>query len=120
MAVLEIDERSTIKIFPYVKPNYLVCTNLFRDSIRRNAHPEFISSVINKTLPKETKLILNADDLISSSLGQDNERLYFVIDKLETDLTQSINIINDMRVCPKCNTKLEYNYVLPKNSKLLN
>lgn len=111
VAVLEIDERSTIKIFPYVKPNYLVCTNLFRDSIRRNAHPEFISSVINRTLPKETKLILNADDLISSSLGQDNERLYFAIDKLETDLTQSINIINDMRVCPKCNTKLEYNYV---------
>lgn len=111
VAVLEIDERSTIKIFPYVKPNYLVCTNLFRDSIRRNAHPEFISSVINKTLPKETKLILNADDLISSSLGQDNERLYFAIDKLETDLTESINIINDMRVCPKCNTKLEYNYV---------
>src|SRR5574344_398569 len=67
IAVLEIDERSSLKVYPYVKPNYLLCTNLFRDSIRRNAHPEYISSIINKQLPKETTLILNADDLISSS-----------------------------------------------------
>ena len=111
IAVLEIDERSSPKVYPYVKPTYLICTNLFRDSIRRNANPEFISSLINKELPKETKLILNADDLISSSLGKENEKVYFSIDKLDTDLTESINIINDMRICPKCNTRLKYNYV---------
>lgn len=111
IAVLEIDERSSPKIYPYVKPTYLICTNLFRDSIRRNANPEFISGLINKELPKETKLILNADDLISGSLGKENEKVYFAIDKLDTDLTESINIINDMRICPQCNTKLKYNYV---------
>lgn len=112
IAVLEIDERSSLKVYPYVKPNYLVCTNLFRDSIRRNAHPEYISSIINKQLPKETTLILNADDLISSSLGTtENKKVYFGINKLDTDLEESINIINDMRICPKCNTKLKYNYV---------
>lgn len=111
IAVLEIDERSSIKIYSYVTPTYLICTNLFRDSIRRNAHPEFIVDVINKKLPKETTLILNADDLISSSLGNENKKVFFGIDKLDTDLEQSINIINDMRICPKCNTKLKYNYV---------
>lgn len=115
IGVLEIDERSSPKVFPYVKPTYLVCTNLFRDSIRRNAHAEFILDIINKNLPKETKLILNADDLISSSLGingeEINARTYFAIDKLDTDLKESINIINDMRICPKCHTKLKYNYV---------
>lgn len=111
IAVLEIDERSSPKIYPYVKPTYLICTNLFRDSVRRNANPEFISGLINKELPKETKLILNADDLISGSLGKENEKVYFAIDKLDTDLTESINIINDMRICPQCNTKLKYNYV---------
>ena len=111
VGILEVDERSSIKVYSYITPTYLVCTNLFRDSIRRNAHPEFILSIINKALPKETKLVLNADDLISSSLGSENERVYFAIDKLDTDRTESINIINDMRVCPKCNTKLEYNYV---------
>lgn len=111
VAVLELDERSSPKVFPYMKPTYLVCTNLFRDSIRRNAHPEFILNVIKKYLPEETNLILNADDLISSSLGSTNNKAYFAIDKLDTDKTESINIINDVRICPKCHAKLKYNYV---------
>lgn len=111
VAVLEVDERSSIKVYSYITPTYLVCTNLFRDSIKRNAHPEFIFNIINGALPKETKLILNADDLISSRLGNGNKAVYFAIDKLPTDKTESVNIINDMRVCPKCHTKLKYNYV---------
>lgn len=111
VGILEVDERSSLKVYSYVKPTYLICTNLFRDSIRRNAHTEFISSIINQALPKETKLILNADDLISSSLGKENEKVYFAIDKLDSDRKESVNIINDMRVCPKCYTRLEYNYV---------
>ena len=111
VAVIELDERSSPKVFPYMTPTYLVCTNLFRDSIHRNAHPEFILNVINKYLPEETNLILNADDLISSSLGSANNKTFFGIDKLDTDKTESINIINDVRVCPKCHTKLKYNYV---------
>lgn len=111
IAVFEIDERSSIKIYKYVKPNYIVCTNLFRDSIRRNAHPEYIFNIINDTIPEEATLILNADDFISGSLGKNNKKIYFGIDKLETDLEESINLINDVRVCPKCHTKLVYNYV---------
>ena len=42
VGVLEMDERSAARIFPSTKPNYLVVTNLFRDSMRRNAHPEYI------------------------------------------------------------------------------
>ena len=107
-----MDERSSLKVLPNMKPTYLLCTNLFRDSIRRNAHPEFIFDIINKAIPEDTKLILNADDLISSQLGTEkNEKTYFSIDKLSTDLTESINIINDVRICPKCSSKLKYNYV---------
>lgn len=112
IAVIEMDERSSLKVLPSMKPTYLLCTNLFRDSIRRNAHPEFIFDIINKAIPEDTKLILNADDLISSQLGTEkNEKTYFSIDKLSTDLTESINIINDVRICPKCSSKLKYNYV---------
>ena len=58
------------------------------------------------------KFILNADDLISSRLGTSkNLRTYFAIDKLDTDLKEAINIINDVRICPNCSTKLQYNYV---------
>ena len=110
IAVFEVDERSSLKIYPYVKPTYLICTNLFRDSIYRNAHPQYIFSIINKAIPKETKLILNADDLISSNLGKENEKVYFSIGKQPTDVEHTPNIINDMQVCPNCNTKLKYNY----------
>lgn len=111
IAVFEIDERSAPKIYPYLKPDYLVCTNLIRDSIRRNAHPEYIFNVINQYLPKKTKLILNADDLISSQLGKENDKVYFGIAKMDTDFKKCENIINDISICPVCHTKLQYNYI---------
>jgi UDP-N-acetylmuramyl tripeptide synthase len=111
IAVFEIDERSSVRIYPYVKPNYLLCTNLFRDSIRRNAHSEYILDIISKYVPKSTKLVLNADDLVSSRIAPENERVYFGIEKMESDLPESINIVNDMRLCPVCNSELEYDFV---------
>ena len=111
LAVFEIDLRIDLKIYQYVTPTYLVCTNLFRDSLKRNAHTEFISNILTNNIPKETKLILNGDDLIVSNLATNNERVYFGIDRLETDLDKCENIVRDITVCPKCDTKLEYDFV---------
>lgn len=111
IAVFEIDERSSKLIYPYVKPTYAVCTNLFRDSIHRNAHAEFIFRIISDSLPPESHLVLNADDLISAGLAPDNKRSYFSIARMNTDLPESINIINDMRICPRCHHTLTYRYV---------
>lgn len=111
LAVFEIDERSAVKIYPYVTPTYLVCTNLFRDSLKRNAHTEFIASILTNNIPKETKLVLNGDDLIVSNLAPENERVYFGIDRLTTDTEECENIVRDMAVCPKCDSKLEYDFV---------
>ena len=111
VAVLEVDERSSNKVYPYITPTYLVCTNLFRDSMLRNAHTEFISGILTKYIPKETKLILNGDDLISSNIAPSNERVYFGIDRLDTDTDKCINIVNDVAICPKCNSKLNYDFV---------
>lgn len=111
IAAFEIDERSAVRVYPYLKPNYLLITNLSRDSIMRNAHPEYISNLLTKYIPKETKLILNADDLISSSVAPNNKRVYFGIDKMDTDVDKRINIVSDLQICPKCNSKLEYKYL---------
>ena len=110
-AVFEIDERSSQRIYKYVHPDYAVCTNLFRDSIQRNAHPEFIFSFIDSALPDDTHMILNADDPISSQLKKNNRRSYFSIGRLPGDRDDCINIINDMRACPYCGGKLEYEFV---------
>ena len=108
---LEVDERFSRLILPFIKPDYLVVTNLFRDSIKRNAHPEYIFSILDTYVPKTTKLILNADCLQSSQLLKDNERVYFSIDKLPTDVTECVNLINDFSFCPKCNEKLKFNFL---------
>ena len=113
IAVLEVDERSSMYIYPYVKPTYAVVTNLFRDSLKRNAHSEYIFDIINKALPNTSTLILNADDLISNRMKKEdaNNKVFFGIDQLYTDRSESVNIVNDARICPNCYTKLRYNYV---------
>ncbi len=79
-------------------PDYLLCTNLFRDSYKRNAHAEFISSVLNSQIPKHTKLILNGEDLISNHLAMGNERCYFGI-RCPDGHSSSDNIIKDIVAC---------------------
>ena len=111
IAVIEVDERSSAKIYQELKPTYILVTNLFRDSLKRNAHSEFIFNIINKVVPEESILICNSDDLISNRLGKNNKKVYFGIEKLETDTNESINIINDARICPICSSKLKYEFV---------
>ena len=106
MAVLEIDERSAPKIYPYVRPNYILITNLFRDSIMRNAHPGYIADILSRNLPRESKLILNADDLISCGVAEENDRCYFGIGRMPGDVTDCVNLLNDMHICPRCAGKL--------------
>ena len=111
IAVLEVDERSSLLIYPYLKPDYLVCNNIMRDSLKRNAHTEFISYIISSALPASTKLILNADDLIASSLntkGQD--AVYFGLEAAIPEITEPQHI-RDIVYCPKCGGLLQSEYV---------
>ncbi len=111
-AVLEVDERSSLHIYKHITPTYFICSNLFRDSVMRNAHTEFIFSMINDYLPKETKLILNGDDIISSRLGKgaNESRIFFGVDKLANEQTEDYNIINDGRACPECGAKMIFDF----------
>lgn len=110
MAVLEVDERSSKRVYPFIHPDMTVITNLFRDSLMRNAHPEFIAGFLNESFPPDSKLILNADDLISSGVAPDNPRVTFGIERMEGDVVDCVNRLNDLRVCPKCFGKLEFDY----------
>ncbi|MDR0917583.1 MAG: MurT ligase domain-containing protein [Oscillospiraceae bacterium] len=110
VAVFEVDERYSPKILPSVEPKLVIVTNLFRDSVMRNAHPEFIISFLTRAIPDSAKLLLNADDPISNALRPDLPRAYFGIRRMESDVTECVNLINDCRVCPKCGAELLYEY----------
>ena len=44
--------------------------------MKRNAHAEFILEIINSSIPKQTKLILNADDPLTSMYGYKREKRF--------------------------------------------
>jgi predicted RNA-binding Zn-ribbon protein involved in translation (DUF1610 family) len=111
VVVLEVDEHWTRVVFPQIRPDYLIVTNIIRDSLKRNAHPEYVFSKINRCGVPGMKVILNADELCSSQLLPECERVYFGIDRLPTDLERSENLVNDYRLCPVCGEELVYDYV---------
>ena len=107
----EVDERSSRKVYPYLTPDIILITNLSRDSIMRNGHPEYISSVLTRYIPKASKLIINGDDLISVMTAPDNRRVYFGLEKLKNQVENTESLINDCRICPECSSRLNYEYI---------
>ncbi|HZJ87431.1 MAG TPA: MurT ligase domain-containing protein [Erysipelothrix sp.] len=110
VSVFEIDERASLYIFPYIKPQILGVTNLYRDSYTRNAHVDYIVETLNTSIPDSTELILNADDILCSSLKPNNRRKYFSIAPLEHEEEVKDSIIQDTPYCPVCHEPLNYEF----------
>lgn len=110
VAVLEMDEITLIESMPYADLDYLIITNISRDSIRRNAYPSYIASKIKEALDTslDTKIIVNADDPITTSLDIKNKCIYYSLDKTRDEIV-TYNA-NDFPVCPKCYEKVVYDY----------
>lgn len=111
VAVLEVDERSSLLVYKYITPDYLICNNIMRDSLKRNAHTEFISFIINSAVPAETKVFLNADDLNCATLApQCKTRTYFGMDAERPEGVPE-GQIRDVCYCPACGARLEPEYI---------
>ena len=111
IAVLEVDERSSIKVYSYISPDFLICNNIMRDSLKRNAHTDFIVYIINKALSPDTKVILNADDLICCTVAENNtNKVYFGMEANKPE-TWDENASRDIYYCPICGNKLEAEYI---------
>ena len=108
--ILETDERYVRFLTKYVCPDILLINNLLRDQIVRNAYPEFVMNKINAGVRKESTLILNANDPISQLIGEENNRVYFAMDKTSRSTDNSESGTHDCKVCPKCSMPMEYDY----------
>ena len=109
--VVECDELYLVQSLPAIKPNYLVVTNLCRDSIRRNAYSDYMFERLNEGIYKykDVTLILNANDPISSNLGQDSKRIFVGANKIY-DHSAFAGIASEFLTCPKCNNVVEYEF----------
>ncbi len=108
--VLEVDERFSRLIFRNFAPDMMLVTNLFRDQLTRNGNVDVIISKLTEAIKPETKLILNANDPISSLLAPDNERVYYAMSRTSQSTEKSINITHDSKVCPICFAPMNYEF----------
>ncbi len=109
--VIESDERYLKRTLKYVRPKYLVVTNLYRDQMTRNGHPEFIYDAIKEALSDDIHLILNADDPLSSLYGYKKTGVtYFGMEKNQFSKDKNDSVYNDGAYCPNCKEPLKYDY----------
>lgn len=110
-AILEMDERDFMHICSYFTFDYLVVTNLSCDSIHKEESHKSVRDMIDPFLSPSTTLLLNADDLISSQIGENNKRVYFGMDPMENIVQKKTNSSYNLTNCPKCHHALVYDFV---------
>ena len=110
--VFEVDERYTKAVFPYLKPNYVVISNITRDQPPRQGHFDLVYEEIKKALTDDIHLILNADDpyLQKFALETKCPITYYGIAKNKYTYTKSKFANLNVTRCPICNSKLNYNF----------
>ena len=107
--LIESDERFARYTFKYIRPTHYVITNLYRDQLTRNGHPEWVYDALADSITDGTQLILNADDPLVSAFGQGREDvIWFGADKLSTDTDELVSIYNDGAYCPVCKAPMVY------------
>ena len=109
--LIESDERYTKFTFKWFHPTHYVITNLYRDQLTRNAHPEWVFDAIKESIFDDTQLILNADDPMVSLFGQGRKNVvWFGLDSCESDSKDFIGAYNDFLYCPVCGKPMKYDF----------
>lgn len=113
-AIIECDEAAAIRVFPQLRPQIIVVTNLFRDQLDRYGEVTHTLSNIRTAVSSvpESKLCLNADCSLTASLASDlpNPVVYFGIDK---DALPSAEkpVVSDATHCIRCKAEYIYHYI---------
>jgi len=106
--VFEVDEGSLDRITRYLKPDYILVTNFFRDQLDRYGEIESIVDEVYediKLLP-DTKLVINADDPYVNKLRTlNNDITTFGLNIAPNDIIETNLLINK---CPLCGNTLNY------------
>lgn len=110
-ALLETDEAAFRTIAPKLKPEIAIVTNFFRDQLDRFGELYSTLKGVREGIHGSpgTKLILNADDSLCSSLGQNvpNPVVYFGLGA-DAYPQSDINPNTDAAFCIHCKTRYTY------------
>ena len=113
-ACIEVDEASTLKVFPHFQPDYMILTNLFRDQLDRYGEIDLTMDILLRALKlaPDCRLIVNADDVLTTSLAQKSghKTITFGIQEPCTENPASITEIREGAFCQFCGQHLEYDF----------
>ena len=112
-ACLEVDEASTRRVIPHVKPDYMITTNLFRDQLDRYGDIDAIANLfinVMKAAP-DMKIIVNGDDALTSyiALESGNKVIPYGINEKVLEGKESKEM-HEGRFCRRCGAPLEYKF----------
>ncbi|MDD5792292.1 MAG: MurT ligase domain-containing protein [Erysipelotrichaceae bacterium] len=110
VVLIETDERYARHTFKHFVPTHYIITNLYRDQLTRNGHPEWIYDIIRDSIHDGSKLILNADEplIATYGIGHKNKVYYFGVDQYEEKEMPSV--YDDGKYCPLCKGRMVYDY----------
>ena len=113
-AVIECDEAAAVKVFPQLRPELVVVTNLFRDQLDRYGEVTHTLENIRTALSSlpGAELCLNADCSLTASLAGDlpNKAVFFGINQGAAPDGQKSEL-SDASHCIRCKTEYEYDYI---------
>lgn len=107
--LIESDERYARYTFRHFHPTHYVITNLYRDQLTRNGHPQWVYDAIADSISEDTTLILNADDPLVRLFGQGRKNVrWFGMEEVAGDTKTLVGAYNDAAYCPVCGKPLQY------------
>lgn len=112
-ACVEIDEASTLRVFPHFKPDFMVLTNLFRDQLDRYGEIDTTMDMLKRAMQMapDMTVIVNGDDALSAYLAMESGNPYRVYGISEQVFDQQDQgEIREGRFCKRCGAKLEYEF----------
>lgn len=117
VAVLEVDEANLKRITKFIKPDYVIFTNIFRDQMDRFAEIYNVYNILIEGMKntKDSTIIANGDlPIFSYEEMNDFKVKYFGIRDSEIssddyDLDPEFN--SDGIICPKCHSVLKYKLI---------
>lgn len=112
-AVIECDEAYTRIVNKFLKPEYMVVTNIFRDQLDRFGEIYTTWDKIKEAIlitPK-TELVLNADEAIFAEIEFKNKVHYFGFSEGKGSISENM----DSAFCLNCGERFSFNFITFKN-----
>ena len=111
VVLIESDERYARLTFRHFTPTHFVVTNLYRDQMTRNGHNEWIRDILADAVKPGSRLVLNADDPLVSSLAEGHDdTVWYAMDRNAYSTEHVVGRYDDGAYCPLCKHPMVFAY----------